>query len=442
MRDIEATKADESVRALVAEAKSRFAGRHPESRKQLARAATVMPGGNTRSVLYYDPFPLVMARGDGFRLWDVDGHEYVDFLGEFTAGIYGHTHTVIRQAIMEAIDNGLGLTGHNLSEAKLAAVICRRFPSVELVRFTNSGTEANLMAISLAKAYTSRSKVLVFNGAYHGGVLSFVGKGPDLNVPHEIIKASYNDVEGTSKLMREYASELAAVIVEPMLGAAGCIPGTSEFLGMLRERTQEAGALLIFDEVMTSRLGPHGLQDQLGLRADLTTLGKYIGGGSSIGAFGGRSEIMRLFDPRQSTALPHAGTFNNNVISMAAGAAGLTQIYTEAAAESLTRSGERLRRTLNELCAEQGAPLQFTGIGSLMNAHATTRPVVRPFEADERQEGLKSLLFFHLLEQGFYVARRGFISLSLPLRESEIAGLVNAVMEFLTRYENVWRTFE
>lgn len=430
---------DELIPSLLAESVSRFSESHPESRKQLSTAATFMPGGNTRSVLYYDPFPIVMARGEGCRLWDLDGHEYIDFLGEFTAGIYGHTHPVIRQAIVAALDNGLNLTAHNVFEARLAGILCGRFPSVELVRFTNSGTEANVLAISLAMAFTRRRKILVFEGAYHGGVLSFGRRGSEINVPHDFVIGRYNDVDGTSNLIRECAEELAAVIVEPMLGAGGCIPGTSEFLGMIRERTRETGALLIFDEVMTSRLGPHGRQEQLGIRADLTTLGKYIGGGGSIGAFGGRADIMALFDPRQPTALYHAGTFNNNVISMAAGAAGLTQLYTEAEAASLTKRGEVLRCRLNDLCAEHGASLQFTGIGSLMNAHATTQPVLRPIDTDERGQGIKSLLFFHLLEKGIYTARRGFISLSLPLGDREVEVFVEAIKEFLNQHTKLWR---
>jgi len=432
-------KSAESITTLVAEAESRFSATHAESRKQLSTAATFMPGGNTRSVLYYEPFPIVMARGEGCRLWDLDGHEYLDFLGEFTAGIYGHTHPLIRKAIVAAVDNGLNLTAHNVLEARLAAILCRRFPSIELVRFTNSGTEANLMAISVAKAFTRRRRVLVFAGAYHGAVLSFGKQGAELNVPLDFVVGSYNDLDGTSKLIREHAPELAAVIVEPMLGAGGCIPAKSEFLAMIRERTSEAGALLIFDEVMTSRLGPHGLQEELGIRADLTTLGKYIGGGSSIGAFGGRAEIMALFDPRQPAALYHAGTFNNNVISMAAGAAGLTEIYTETEAESLTKRGDLLRRRLNELCLASGAALQFTGVGSLMNAHATTGPVLRPLDTDEREQGIMSLLFFHLLESGVYVARRGFISLSLPLGDKEIEVFVGAIRDFLQRYAMLWR---
>lgn len=430
------------IEASVAQAEAAFSRCHRESEQQLARASRVMPGGNTRSVLYYEPFPVVMARGGGCRLWDLDGHEYVDFLGEFTASIYGHTHPTIRRAIMAAVDNGVGFGAHHALETKLANAICARFPSVELVRFTNSGTEANLMAIALAKAYTRRSKVLVFDGAYHGGLLNFGSVDAGLNAFHGFLTASYNDVEGTSRLIRKYAGELAAVIVEPMLGAGGCIPGTREFLGAIRDSAQEVGTLVIFDEVMTSRLGAHGLQTQVAVRADLTTLGKYIGGGSSMGAFGGRSEIMRLLDPRRPGALQHAGTFNNNVISMAAGAAGLTEVYTEGAAERLSRRGEVLRGRLNDLCAERGAPLQFSGVGSLMNAHATTRPVLRPYAASKRQRGLKSLLFFHLLEQGFYTAKRGLIALSLPLGEREIEGLVTSVREFLARYDEVWRGFE
>jgi glutamate-1-semialdehyde 2,1-aminomutase len=429
---------NQDLGALVADAEQRFAERYPESSKQLSMAAAVMPGGNTRSVLFYDPFPIVMARGAGCRLWDLDGHEYVDFIGEFTAGIYGHSHPVIRQAILEAVENGLNLTAHNVLEARLARVLCQRFPSIELVRFTNSGTEANLMALALAKAFTQRSKILVFRGAYHGGLLSFDERGQELNAPYDFALGSYNDTEATSKLIAEYASDLAAVIVEPMLGAGGAIPGSREFLGMLREKTRETGALLIFDEVMTSRLGARGLQDLLGIRADLTTLGKYIGGGSSIGAFGGRADILQLFDPRQPRALHHAGTFNNNVISMAAGAAGLTRVYTPTEAEALTRRGDTLRQRLNKLCAARGASLQFTGIGSIMNAHATRSPIVRPLEADERQRAVKALLFFHLLERGFYIARRGFIVMSLPIGPRETEGFVEAIDEFLTEHEQLW----
>jgi glutamate-1-semialdehyde 2,1-aminomutase len=428
-----------NLAALVNDATRRFSISHPQSQKQFSTAATFMPGGNTRSVLFYEPFPVVMVRGEGCRLWDLDGHEYADFLGEFSAGIYGHSHPVIRQAIVDAVANGLSLGAHNTLEAQLARAICERFPSVALVRFTNSGTEANLMALALAKVFTRRSKILVFEGGYHGGLVSFGARGNELNVPHDFVVGSYNDVEGSSKLIDDSGPELAAVLLEPMLASGGGIPGTREFLDMLRIKTKEHGAVLIFDEVMTSRLAPGGLQGSLGIHADLTTMGKYLGGGSSIGVFGGRADIMSRFDPRQPNALYHAGTFNNNVISMAAGLAGLTQVYTADAADALTRRGDTLRHRLNELCKQRGAPLQFTGMGSLIGAHATANPIVRPMQPDERQMAIKDLLFFHLLERGFYIARRGFITLSLMIGQLEMDSFVNAVSEFLTRYEHVWR---
>jgi len=428
----------EGLDSLVADAQRSFSERNPRSRAQLAKAAGVMPGGNTRSVLFYEPFPLVMTRGSGCRLWDLDGHEYVDLLGEFTAGLYGHCHPLIRQAIFQAVESGLNLGAHGVAEAELARVICERFRGMERVRFTNSGTEANLMALAAATCFTSRRKILVFDGAYHGGVLSFVGGANAVNVPHDFIRGTYNDLEGTAALFHKWGSELAAVIIEPMLGSGGCIPATRELLMLVREATRECGCVLIFDEVMSSRLAGGGVQQILGLRADMTTLGKYVGGGSSIGAFGGRTDIMSLFDPTRPDALPHAGTFNNNVISMAAGLIGLTRIYTPEEAEALTRRGSALREDLNRICQEMGAPLQVTGLGSLMNFHATREQISRPFELNARQQAIKSLLFFHLLERGFYMARRGFIALSMVVGTSEIAGLLEAVREFGKLYEGLW----
>jgi glutamate-1-semialdehyde 2,1-aminomutase len=324
------------------EARAAFADRNPESRAQFARAAAVMPGGNTRTVLFYDPFPLTIVRGEGCRLFDADGHVYVDLLGEFTAGIYGHSHPVIRRAIETALAGGINLSGHNKLEAELAAIICGRIPSVDRLRFTNSGTEANMMAIALAKAATGRGKILVFDGGYHGSTISFAGGASPINLPHDFIVADYNDVEGARRLIRTHGRDLAAVLVEPMLGAGGCIPGTLEFIACLREESLRVDALLIFDEVMTSRLSGGGRQAQIGISPDLTVLGKYLGGGMSFGAFGGRADLMDLFDPRRGRVLPHPGTFNNNVMTMAAGIAGLTRIYTPEIADQLSARGDAI----------------------------------------------------------------------------------------------------
>ena len=416
-----------SLDAALADAISLYRSRHPSSEKLLQQAAEVLPGGNTRSVLFHAPFPLYMMRGEGCQLWDADGHRYLDALGEFTAGIYGHSHPVIREAIVQALHDGLNLSSHTEREAMLARAIRDRFPSMQLLRFTNSGTEANLLAVAAATVHTRRRKVLVFDGAYHGGVLSFGGGASPVNVPHEFLIARYNDLDAAHALAHPHRDQLAAILVEPMLGAGGCIPGDPDFLHGLRMLADECGALLIFDEVMTSRLSVGGRQAQLGLTPDLTTLGKYFGGGLSFGAFGGRSDIMSRFDPRRADALAHAGTFNNNVLSMAAGHAGLTRVLTPAALESLNQRGERLRSRLNEVFLRRAVALQITGLGSLMTLHATHLRIASAGDAAASDPRIRELLFFDLLERGIYLARRGFMALSLPFGQTQVDELVAAV---------------
>src|SRR6202048_1367296 len=188
-----------------------------------------MPGGNPRAAIHGAPCPWTMVRGEGARLRDLDGHEYVDFLSEFTAGIYGHSHPAVRQAIAAALEGGLNFGAHNAAEARFATAICARFPSIELVRFTNSGTEANLMAVSAARAITGRPKILVFEGGYHGGVFYFRGHGSPLNAPFEYLLGRYNDLAAVETLLLPYRAELAAILVEPMQGTTGCIPAKRGF---------------------------------------------------------------------------------------------------------------------------------------------------------------------------------------------------------------------
>ncbi|PTB22153.1 aspartate aminotransferase family protein [Trinickia symbiotica] len=415
----------------------RFAERNPRSALQHERAVQVMPGGNTRSVLFYSPFPLAIARGEGCRVWDADGHEYIDFIAEFTAGLYGHSNPIIREAIDRALDTGINLSGHNLLESELARLICDRFPAVDVVRFTNSGTEANLMAIAAARVHTRRDKVIVFAGGYHGGVLTFANGNSSVNVPHDLLIGRYNDLASAQRLFESHPDEVAAVVVEPMQGAAGCICGEREFLAGLRALASKYGALLIFDEVMTSRLAPGGLQEALGIEPDLTTLGKYIGGGMSFGAFGGRGFIMDQFDPRKPGATPHAGTFNNNVLSMAAGAAGLAKLYTADVAREMNASGDRLREQLNAICVQHNVRLQFTGRGSLMNLQVGRHAIRSVEDLLQDGNGIKDLFFFHMLEQGIYLARRGFIVLSMPITEKEIGLLLLGFDNFVERYASV-----
>jgi len=362
-----------------------------------------MPGGNTRSVLHVEPFPLTIVRAEGAQIWDADGHEYLDFLGEFTAGLYGHSNPVILDAIRAALDDGIVLGAPNRYELTLAEALCSRFPSIDLVRFCNSGTEANVMAISLARAVTGRSKILVFDGAYHGGVLYFRHGESPLNYPAPFVIAEYNDASA-AHLVDE---DTAAVLVEPMLGSGGVIPGDPAFLRAMRDAASERGALLIFDEVMTSRLAWGGLQEVLGITPDLTTLGKYIGGGLAFGAFGGRRDLMERFDPSRPDALQHAGTFNNAVLTMAAGAAGLTKVLTRDAIARLNALGDRLRERLPD-------EAHATGYGSMVGLHV---------EDDERA----SRVHLGMLERGYSYARRGFVALSLPLTQDDVDGFADAL---------------
>jgi glutamate-1-semialdehyde 2,1-aminomutase len=298
------------------------------------------------------------------------------------------------------------------------------------VRFTNSGTEANMMALGAARAFCGRSRILAFRGGYHGGLLTLVGGGSPVNSPIPITVADYNDTEQMIQILRAHAGEIAAVILEPMMGSGGCIPAAPEFLAALRAATREAGILLVFDEVMTSRHSSGGLQKLRGVTPDLTTLGKYMAGGMSFGAFGGRRDVMDLFDGHRPGALIHSGTFNNNVMTMAGGVVAMGEIFDAAAAEALFTRGENLRERLNAICRERAVEMQFTGLGSMMQPHFRKGPIERPYAATPKEEALRELYFFDLLAAGIYIARRGMIAMSLPIGDAECDQLVAAVDEF------------
>ncbi|MFM9940987.1 MAG: aspartate aminotransferase family protein [Hyphomicrobiaceae bacterium] len=416
--------------ALIA-ARASYGAKNPKSAGLQSEAARFLPGGNTRTTLFHGPFPLRFVKGEGCTLTDADGHAYTNFISEYTAGMFGHSHPVIRRAIMQALDFGINIGGHTELESKFAAAVTARFPSLERVRFTNSGTEGNLMNVALARHYTKRKKILVFAGGYHGGVLYFRKGGSPVNAPFEAIVAPYNDLEKTEALIRANAKDLACILIEPMFGSTGCIQAERPFLAGLRQLATETGALLIFDEVMTSRLAPGGLQGVHGIKPDLTTLGKYVGGGMSFGAFGGRADIMSLFDPARPDALPHAGTFNNNVITMSTGYAALTEIITPEASVAVNARGDKLRERLNAIAKAGGAKMQFTGRGSMMATHFCEGPIRNETDADRGNQALLELFYFDLLDRGIYIARRGMIVLSLAHDEPAFAKLKAAVEDFV-----------
>ncbi|WP_419163409.1 aspartate aminotransferase family protein [Candidatus Palauibacter sp.] len=420
-----------TLQELASNAAARYTAANPLSQASFERATEYLPGADTRTVNHYAPFPVTIVRGEGARLHDLDGHVYLDFLNDYTAGLYGHSDPTIQAAVVEAAGKGFTLGGPTPNQQEFAELICGRYPSVERVRFTNSGTEANLMAISLARAATGRDGVLVFDGGYHGGPLNFSEPDRRLNVPFPWVVGDYNDAESARSLIEGRAGELACVLVEPMLGGGGCIPGTRVFLSALRDATQRAGVLLIFDEVQTSRLAPGGLQEALDVHADLTSLGKYLGGGASFGAFGGRADLMDRFDPRREDHLSHHGTHNNNALTMAAGLAGLRDVFTPDAVRRLTRRGDALRAALNGVAAGRDAPVQVTGRGSIMMVHFQRTPIRRRADLAATPQAARDLFHLEMLLAGFWVARRGFVTVSLAHDDDDCDALVEEFDAFL-----------
>ena len=425
----------EQLNHAIEDARSRYAAANPQSQAADAGAARYLPGGNTRTVLHYEPFPLTMVRGEGAELTDLDGHRYVDMVGEYSAALFGHSDKVIKAAIHEALDSGVAMGAPTAYERKLAGLLCERYPSLEQVRFCNSGTEANLMALTTARVVTGRNKLLAFNDAYHGGVIKFLGGRCKLNIPFDFVLADYNDIEGTAALIRSESEQLAAVIVEPILGAGGNIQGNRKFLQMLRRMTKEIGALLIFDEVKTARLGPAGTQGMLGINPDITTLGKFIGGGLPTGAFGGSSEVMAHYDPRRAGSLAHAGTFNNNVCSMAAGCAALSKVYTPQRAAEFLEWSEAFRLSLNDMFASKAVPMYANGMGSMIAIHFSREATKRPSDITAGCRSLRPLLHMELLLDGVLLCSRGDLFLSLPMDDSHLARARVALENFADRYK-------
>ena len=417
------------VDQAVINAHAAYAAARPLSAAQAEAAAKVLPAGSTRSVLDFDPFPFRVAKAEGSLLHDVDGFTYVDLLGDYTAGLFGHNPPEIAAAVQAVLDRGWSLGAIGDNEHRLAELMCERFPSIEQVRFTNSGTEANLMAISLARHGTGRSKVLAFNGAYHGGLLYFGPTGKDLRAPYDYVMCNYNDLASVAEAFDRESEDIACVLIEPMMGSGGCIPGDVDFLTGLRELCTQHGVLLIFDEVMTSRMAPGGGQERLGIVPDMTTLGKYLGGGMTFGAFGASAELMGAFDPARQGSLTHGGTFNNNAMTMGVGAAAVEQLLTREALDGLFARGVALRTAINE--RGRGRGVTATGWGSIMALHVTDSEVNRPGDLAASDARVGDLLFHGLLARGFYIARRGFIALSLAVTDEQIELFLSALDEVL-----------
>ena len=421
---------------------------HPHSRELYARALNSLPGGNTRTTVFMKPFPIYAARGLGCRVWDVDGNEYIDCINNFTSLIHGHAHPALIEAATKQLALGSAFGMPTESEVVLAELLVGRLPSVEQVRFANSGTEAVMMALKAARAYTGRPKIAKCEGAYHGSydyaevsldptpsawggnapVSVSYAKGTPQNVLADVVTIPFNDLEAAVSLIREHGPELACVLVDPMPNRAGLVPADKAYLEALRQVTREVGALLIFDEVITFRLGYHGAQGLWGIDPDLTTLGKIIGGGFPVGAIAGGKQFMSVFDPSPGKpALPHGGTFSANPVTMRAGL-GAMELLDKAAFARLDTIGQAVRDGIDAAFRKTGVPGGTVGLGSLLKIHFNDRRIrdYRSAYLTEAEAKRQAVFNAGLLNRGIFAANYGLMALSLPMTDADIDAIVAA----------------
>ncbi|MBE2274806.1 MAG: aspartate aminotransferase family protein [Rhodobacteraceae bacterium] len=428
----------------------------PKSALLYDRARQVMPGGNTRHTVFRQPYQVYAARGHGCRITDVDGNDRIDAVGNFTALIHGYGSDRIREAARRQIEDGLCFGMPTESEIRLSEMLCERLPTVEQLRYTNSGTEAVMNAIKVARAFTGRPKFAKCEGAYHGTydpaetsqearpdtwgeidspVSVPTAKGTPQGVLDDVVVIPFNNTAVAEAILRAKGNSLAAVLVDVMPNRAGLVPARPEFLQMLRRVTREIGALLILDEVITFRLGYNGAQGRFGVEPDLTTLGKVIGGGFPIGAIGGRRDVMSVFDPTAgSPAVPHGGTFSANPMSMVAGVAALEDLTPEAFAW-LDRLGALFDAGIGDCFRRHGVNGQVTGLGSLRRVHLSSvelsdfRSTFAAGDGPKRVAALARALF----DEGVLIAANGLMAFSTAMTEQDIQQIVAAFDRALPR---------
>jgi glutamate-1-semialdehyde 2,1-aminomutase len=425
----------------------RWAASGSKSAALFARAQTVMPGGNSRTTVYMAPYPPYAASGEGCWVTDVEGDRRLDCLNNYTALMHGHAHPAIVEAATRRLARGSSFPLPTPEEIELAALLGERLPSAERVRFTNSGSEAVMMAVKGARAATGRPKIAKFEGAYHGSYdyvevslestpeqwgplaapasIAYSRATPPA-VLDDVVVLPFNYPEQAVARIEREARHLAAVVVDPVPNRIGLMPARREFLRALREVTTAHGIVLIFDEVISFRVGYHGAQGAFGVVPDMTTLGKIIGGGLPVGAVVGRADVMAVFDPTGGRpAAPHGGTFNANPVTMAAGLAAMNLLTPEAYAR-LDELGAKLRASLDDCLTRAGVPGRVTGMGSLFRLHGTDRELIdyRSARPTPEESARLQRLVRRLLEHGVLISTTGLGCLSTPMGDPELESLV------------------
>ncbi len=416
------------------------------------KAAKYLPGGSTREAQYFDPYPIFINHGKGHYIYDVDGNEYLDFVINATSLILGHSHPGIVDRLKIQANKGTAFSGPIEDLINLSEILCDRIPSLDTLRFTNSGTEATLLAIRAARAFTKKNKIAKFEGGYHGAHETVaISVSPNINdltddmkpiagyvgqpegILNDVIMLPYNDLNVCEAKLREYKDSLSCVIMEPVISSFGYTPLDLDFLIGIRTITKELGILLIFDEVQSLRISYGGAQEHFGIIPDLTAMGKIIGGGLPVGAFGGREEIMSLYDQSEGKAvIPHSGTFNGNPMTLVAGLETMKHL-TPDTYKRLNSLGEMLRLKLRAVIAELEMPVMISGIGSLFGIHFRNEPIKDYRSSLKSDKLMRRILFTALLNEGILLQGQTAGALNILTKEADIDNFVKVTREVLSR---------
>lgn len=417
------------------------------------QACNVIPGGVSRNTVFHRPHPFYAAHASGCYVTDIDGIQRIDFANNMASLIHGHAHPAIVAAVIEQVKKGTAYTMATESEVEFAQLLCNRIAGFEKVRFVNSGTEAVMSMIKASRAYTGRPKIAKAEGAYHGtydfaevSQTSNPSNWGDITKPNsvalahgtpkgvldDVIVFPFNDIEKTIAILDQQADKIACVIIDPVPHRVGLVPGTNEFIESLYAWTRKNGALLVFDEVVTLRVNYGGAQEKYSVRPDLTALGKIIGGGFPVGAFGGRTEVMKVLDPRESKILfPHSGTFSANPITTSAGLVAM-ELFDKKAVLKLNALTQIAINQLEEAVKIANVPVSITGAGSMFRFHFTATPPKTYREAYQSKE--VSALIDELLDYLYYNEKIMMINtcacmFSTAITQKEVDSLSEAMLK-------------